>query len=113
MSITGYHRIIHTLVSKENPTLVVPLLKDDMKRFLGNLIQESIDVALLVDLDTPVLSDDQTQLWQEVFIAKIRPEECKIGDLIHICGKDDYFLDNGMVFDHKSQMREHVYERIG
>ena len=112
MSLTGHHRLSHTLALGEKASLVIPLLKDDMKRLIGNLLQDNLDIALMVDLSSPVTS--YAEVWQEVFVAKLRPEECEIDDLLHRSGEDPgYFLLGDMIFRHESHMRVQIYKRIG
>lgn len=112
MSVTGFHRIDRMMGSGEKTSLVAPILMDDMKRFLGTLLQENNGIGLYIKLNAPVL--DGEVLYQEAFVAKIRPDQCDMGELLYVTGSPmEYLVYNGMMFDHKPRIHPQIFERIG
>lgn len=112
--ITGIVTLQRKLQESEKPAMVETLLRDDMKRFIGDVIVSSDYRALMIDL-RPVVFDQATRtLSQQVFVAKTRPLETNMDEYIFANGSSNtYLIYENRVFVLAPAMGKDIYKRIG
>lgn len=112
--ITGYFSVSLLLGADEKPSLAEPLLKDNMKRLVGDIIVKSKYRDLLIDMHPVVFDQETLTISQQVFIAKTRPDECDLNEFLHVSGfPAPYRIYKGKVFDHAPKIGKQIYRRIG
>lgn len=100
MSETGHFNITRYLHEKESLTMALPLLKDDMKRLIGSIVQDRAGQSLMIDLKAPTFDEETLELRQEVFIAKCSPLDCEIDDWFFLGWGSQLFVyqEKGYIF---------------
>ena len=112
--ITGLFTLQRKLQESEKPAMVETLLRDDIKRFIGDIIVSCDYRALMIDLRPIVFNQPTRILSQQVLVAKTRPLETNLDEYLFVSGSSaPYRLYDGRVFDLIPAVGKEIYRRIG